>query len=139
MYVNVTEKDLPEIVETTLKQGALIARLKHKAGNEQMRIVLRNCGVIDPESLEEYVAWGGYQGIKKTLFELTPEKAIDEMKTSGLRGRGGAGYPTWLKWSLARGPSATKSTLFATATRAIPAPTWTEACSKAIRIPCWKA
>jgi NADH:ubiquinone oxidoreductase subunit F (NADH-binding) len=103
VYVNITEKDLPEIVETTLKQGSPIARLTHKAGNEQMRIVLRNCGVINPESLEEYMAWGGYQGIKKTLFELTPEKAIDEMKTSGLRGRGGAGYPTWLKWSLARG------------------------------------
>ncbi len=68
----------------------------------QLRIVLRNCGIIDPTKIEEYIARGGYQGLKRALFELGPESVIEEMRTAGLRGRGGAGYPAWLKWKLTR-------------------------------------
>jgi len=66
----------------------------------QRRIVLRNCGTIDPESIDEYIASGGYQALSKALREMTPEGVIEEIKASGLRGRGGAGFPTGVKWSL---------------------------------------
>ncbi|MBM3317220.1 MAG: NADH-quinone oxidoreductase subunit NuoF [Candidatus Eisenbacteria bacterium] len=69
----------------------------------QERIVLRNCGVIDPESIAEYEAAGGYEALRKALFEMTPAAIIEEMKASLLRGRGGAGFPTGLKWSFAAG------------------------------------
>jgi len=72
------------------------------SGQKQFRVVLRNCGVIDPERIDEYIARDGYIGLEKVLFEWTPEQIIEEMKKSGLRGRGGAGFPTWLKWDLAR-------------------------------------
>jgi NADH-quinone oxidoreductase subunit F len=65
----------------------------------QKRIVLRNCGVIDPENIEEFEAAGGYSGLCKALLEMTPQDIIEEVKASGLRGRGGAGFPTGLKWS----------------------------------------
>ncbi|MFW5830399.1 MAG: NADH-quinone oxidoreductase subunit F, partial [Planctomycetota bacterium] len=67
----------------------------------QQRVVLRNCGIIDPDSIGHYIARGGYQALERALFELKPEGVIQELKTSGLRGRGGAGFPTWLKWSFA--------------------------------------
>ena len=72
----------------------------------QERIVLRNCGTIDPESIEEYEAEGGYGGLRKALFDMKPDGIIDEVKASGLRGRGGAGFPTGLKWSFAAGNEA---------------------------------
>ncbi len=102
VYVDIAESDVAEILDKTVVSGATVERLLPKASYEQMRIVLRNCGKIDPESIDEYLAVGGYQGIKKCLFGMTPEKVIEEFKTSGLRGRGGAGYPSWLKWNLAR-------------------------------------
>lgn len=68
----------------------------------QKKIVLRNCGVIDPERIEDYLEKQGYQAIKKSIFELGPEKTIEEIKKSGLRGRGGAGFPTWRKWKSTR-------------------------------------
>jgi len=67
--------------------------------NLQTRIVLKNCGTIDPESIEEYEATGGYRGVRKALLEMTPQEIIQEMTESGLRGRGGAGFPTGRKWS----------------------------------------
>ena len=67
----------------------------------QERIVLRNCGTIDPESIAEYEASGGYKALRKALLEMTPDEIIQEIKNSGLRGRGGAGFPTGLKWSFA--------------------------------------
>ena len=69
---------------------------------KQVRVVLRNCGVIDPEVIDEYITRDGYAGLEKVLFKWTGEQIIQEIKTSGLRGRGGAGFPTWLKWDFAR-------------------------------------
>lgn len=68
----------------------------------QEKIVLRDAGIIDPESIEEYIAIGGYRGIARALTSISPESLIEEVKKSGLRGRGGAGFPTWKKWSLMR-------------------------------------
>ncbi len=68
---------------------------------DQQRIVLRNCGLIDPESIDEYEEAGGYRALRKALFEMTPAAIVEEIKASGLRGRGGAGFPTGIKWSLA--------------------------------------
>ncbi|MDR2568792.1 MAG: 4Fe-4S binding protein [Oscillospiraceae bacterium] len=68
----------------------------------QKRIALENCGVIDPENIDDYIQKGGYDALKKCVLELSPEKVIEEMKASGLGGRGGAGFPTWFKWQAAR-------------------------------------
>jgi len=68
----------------------------------QFRIVLRNCGIIDPEDIEQYIARGGYRAAFRALHEMKPEAVIEEVKASGLRGRGGAGFPTGLKWELCR-------------------------------------
>lgn len=69
---------------------------------KQTRIALRNCGIINPESIDEYIAAGGYASLEKALREMTPESVIDTVKISGLAGRGGAGFPTWFKWNAAR-------------------------------------
>ncbi len=109
MYTMVKVEDVKEIVEEHLLKGRLVKRLL--AGNDefdynffkkQMRVALRNCGRINPESIEEYIAFDGYQALAKVLTEMTPEQVIDTIKRSGLRGRGGAGFPTGLKWEFAR-------------------------------------
>ena len=70
---------------------------------KQFRIVLRNCGVIDPEKIEEYIARDGYAALEKVLFEMTPDQVIDELQASrACAGRGGAGFPTWLKWKFSK-------------------------------------
>jgi NADH:ubiquinone oxidoreductase subunit F (NADH-binding)/NAD-dependent dihydropyrimidine dehydrogenase PreA subunit len=102
-YANLKNEDVKRIVDETIKNGRVVEALALKKEAKQLRIVLRNCGALDPESIEEYMDAGGYQALKKSLFELGPEKVIEEMKKSGLRGRGGAGYPTWMKWNFARG------------------------------------
>ncbi len=82
--------------------------LQEEFFNKQQRIVLRNCGVIDPTSIEEYIDQEGYQAIQKVIHELTPEKVIAMLIDSGLRGRGGGGFPTGLKWKFARGSAGDK-------------------------------
>jgi NADH:ubiquinone oxidoreductase subunit F (NADH-binding)/(2Fe-2S) ferredoxin/NAD-dependent dihydropyrimidine dehydrogenase PreA subunit len=116
-YVDVKPEDAAEIIAEQILKGREVKRLLYKGDVEkkpttavediefyqkQFRVVLRNCGVINPESIDEYIAREGYSGLEKVLFEWSPEKIIEEMKISGLRGRGGAGFPTWLKWDLAR-------------------------------------
>lgn len=101
-YTHVLTQDLPLIKQRTLMEGQVVEDLLCKDKDKQVRIVLRNCGSVDPESLEDCLCHRGYQALKKVLFESTPEKVIEELKASGLRGRGGAGFPTWLKWKLTR-------------------------------------
>lgn len=110
-YVEVKPEDAKEIIREQIVKGREVTRLlynKEKKSIEdveeiqfyqkQLRIVLRNCGVINPEDITEYIARDGYHALERALFELTPEQIIDEIKKSGLRGRGGAGFPTGLKW-----------------------------------------
>ncbi|MDR0645985.1 MAG: NADH-quinone oxidoreductase subunit NuoF [Elusimicrobiota bacterium] len=116
LYTNVKAEDVPEITEKTLVKGEIVERLlyldpktkKTCRGIEdipfyqkQQRILLADCGKINPEDINEYIANGGYQGLMKSL-KMGPDGVIAEVKTSGLRGRGGGGFPTGLKWELAR-------------------------------------
>ena len=116
-YSMVKPDDVPEIVEEHLLKGRIVKRLLYqetvvddnsvKSLNEttfygkQRRIALRNCGVINPENIDEYIAVDGYQALGKVLTEMTPQQVIDVIKASGLRGRGGAGFPTGVKWGFA--------------------------------------
>ncbi len=116
-YSMVKEEDVAEIVSEHLLKGRVVTRLLYsetvtengvKALNEtnfykkQHRIALRNCGVIDPENIEEYIGTDGYQALGKVLTEMTSEEVIQTILDSGLRGRGGGGFPTGMKWKLAR-------------------------------------
>ena len=117
-YSEVKPDDVPEIVSEHLLKGRIVKRLlyketvaedsdKVKSLNEtqfyakQHRVALRNCGVINPENIDEYIAQDGYQALGKVLTEMTPQQVIDVISASGLRGRGGAGFPTGKKWSFA--------------------------------------
>lgn len=114
-YRNVRLEDVPVIVEEHLLKGRPVRRLMMPtvtAGivtkevtkfdvSKQPRIVLKNVGIINPESIEEYIAVGGYEALGKALLEMKPQDVVQEIKDSGLRGRGGAGFPTGLKWELA--------------------------------------
>jgi len=117
IYGDVDPKKAEEIVETHIRggeeltdyvvfqseNGTAVAGQEKSFLEGQTRIVLRNCGVINPDSIEEYEGSGGYQATRKALLEMKPEAIVEEMKASGLRGRGGAGFPTGLKWSFAAG------------------------------------
>ncbi len=113
-YSQVKVEDVPEIVEEHLLKGRMVKRLLYDETvkqddvkslketdfyKKQHRVALRNCGVIDPENIDEYIAYDGYQALAKCLTELKPEEVIDIVKASGLRGRGGGGFPTGVKWS----------------------------------------
>jgi len=115
-YSRVAVEDVPEIVEEHLLKGRIVSRLLYhetvedgtiqslsntKFYEKQKRIALRNCGVINPEVIEEYIAMDGYAALGKALTEMTPEEVLQCVKDSGLRGRGGGGFPTGLKWALA--------------------------------------
>jgi len=116
-YVQVKVEDIQEIVESHLINHEVVVRLLYQEPNQkdlvekssgmnfykkQMRIALRNCGEIDPENIEDYIVNDGYFALAKVLQEYTPEQVIDIVNKSGLRGRGGGGFPTGLKWSLTR-------------------------------------
>ena len=116
MYNKVKVKDVPEIVEKTIVGGELVKRLLHKDPatkkrckgveeipfyTQQVRILLEPCGSTDPENINEYISNNGYMAGKKALLEMTPEEICDVVKDSGLRGRGGGGFPTGRKWALA--------------------------------------
>ena len=114
-YVQVKDADVKEIVAEHLVKGRVVQRLCYDPEQakklvaeanipfyqKQYRIVLRNCGVIDPEKIEDYIARDGYKAIEKVLFEMKPEDVVEEILKSGLRGRGGAGFPTGMKWKFA--------------------------------------
>lgn len=98
-YVKVTPENARHIIAEHLVNGNIIAEFTEKVSLEkQKRVALRNCGVINPELIDEYVAMEGYQALAKAVLEMTPEQVVDEIKRSGLRGRGGGGFPTGLKW-----------------------------------------
>ncbi|MBW2449546.1 MAG: 4Fe-4S binding protein [Deltaproteobacteria bacterium] len=116
-YPQIKEDHIPEIVEKTIKNGELVKSLiykdpvtKEKITHEkdvsfyklQQRIIFGNNGAIDPTSIEDYIAVGGYKALEKALFDMTPEEIIDQVKKSGLRGRGGGGFPTGIKWATCR-------------------------------------
>ncbi len=108
-YVNVTPEKAREIVEQHIVKGTpvekYIASTSEKPFpqlDKQVRVVLQNCGIINPEKIEDYLANDGYKALKKCVGEMTPDAVIEEIKRSGLRGRGGAGFPTWFKWDAAR-------------------------------------
>ena len=115
-YCRVQASDVTEIVQEHLVKGRPVPRLLYTAPEDaskvpfykdipfygkQHRIALKNCGYINPDNIEEYIARGGYEGLGKALTTMTPAQVIEEVKISGLRGRGGGGFPTGLKWSFA--------------------------------------
>jgi NADP-reducing hydrogenase subunit HndC len=117
IYVRVKPADAKEIVEEHVIRGRKLERLLHKdpvtsrtlitmadmeGYKKQLRIVLRNCGIIDPENIEEAIANNAYEALSKVLTEMTPDETIKVIKDSGLRGRGGGGFPTGVKWEIAR-------------------------------------
>ena len=116
-YCRVSADDVPEITQKHLREHQVVSRLLYidpMTGQavphysdidfykKQERVILRNCGHINPEKIDDYLACGGYQPLRKVLFNMTPEQVIEEVKRSGLRGRGGAGFPTGLKWEFCR-------------------------------------
>lgn len=116
-YAKVKQEDVQEIVSEHLAKGRIVERLLHKEEEEteavmalsetnfykrQTRVALRNCGVINPENIDEYIAYDGYQALIKVLTEMTPQEVIDVISKSGLRGRGGAGFPTGRKWQFTK-------------------------------------
>ena len=115
-YAMVTPEDCEEIIETHIVKGERVERLLCKDIDgtvvnsldelnfykKQKRIALKNCGVINPEEIDEYIAFDGYKALEKVLKEMKPDEVIDVIKESGLRGRGGAGFPTGKKWELTR-------------------------------------
>jgi len=116
-YIQVAANDAPEIVRSHLRHGKLVERLLyHDPGTgqsipryadinfykKQQRVILHNCGHINPEKIDHYIKSGGFNALKKALLQMRPDMVIDEVKRAGLRGRGGAGFPTWRKWEFCR-------------------------------------
>jgi NADH:ubiquinone oxidoreductase subunit F (NADH-binding)/(2Fe-2S) ferredoxin len=117
LYVRVGPKDAKDIIDEHIIKGRRVERLLYREPKEneiinkqedmpfykkQLRIALRNCGLINPEDINEYIAFGGYEALGKAITTMTRENVIDEVKKSGLRGRGGGGFPTGLKWEITK-------------------------------------
>ena len=107
-YVKVQPDKVDRIVTEHLMGGTPVEEFSISAEDKefigkQKRVVLRNCGKINPEKIEEYIAEGGYKATEKVVTSMTQDEVIEEIKVSGLRGRGGAGFPTWFKWNAAKG------------------------------------
>lgn len=121
-YAMVKPEDCEEIIEKHIQNGEVVERLLCKDIDgtkvqkldelsfykKQKRIALKNCGVINPEEIDEYIAFDGYKALERVLIEMTPEEVIETIKQSGLRGRGGAGFPTGKKWELTRNSEGTQ-------------------------------
>jgi NADH:ubiquinone oxidoreductase subunit F (NADH-binding)/(2Fe-2S) ferredoxin len=114
-YVEVKPTDAEEIIAEHIVKGRIVNRLQYKEEGKtaakvddfgfyqkQYRIVLRNCGFINPEDITEYIARDGYAALDKVLTSMKPDDVLNELKVSGLRGRGGAGFPTWMKWNFSK-------------------------------------
>ncbi len=101
-YKDVSPENIDEIIDKTIINDEIIKKLHFKEKNLQYRIVLRNCGLIDPENIDDYINRDGYKALEKILNKFSPEDVIEELKTSGLKGRGGAGFPTWMKWNFSK-------------------------------------
>jgi len=129
-YQQLKPEDVPEIVSETLIKGKVIERLVFEVSEsgekipatedipfykKQMKVILRNCGIIDPRDITHYIARDGYAALSKVLSTMTPEEVIDSVKASGLRGRGGAGFPTGMKWGFARSAKGDKKYLICNA------------------------
>jgi NADP-reducing hydrogenase subunit HndC len=122
-YSHVKPEDAKELIEEHLLKGRVVDRILFKTGTDEIkrqsftqtdfykkqhRIALQNCGNIDPEEIDEYLAFDGYLALQKVLLEMTPQQVIDTMKESGLRGRGGGGFPTGTKWQFAKNAAGEK-------------------------------
>ncbi len=122
-YSHVKPEDAKEIVEEHLVKGRIVERILFKTGDDEIkkqsftetdfykrqhRIALRNCGNINPEAIDEYIAFDGYLALQKVLEEMSPQQVVDLVKESGLRGRGGGGFPTGLKWQFAKNATGDK-------------------------------
>lgn len=117
-YTNLTPNDIPYLVEEHFLKGRIATKFVQEdkkvideelsaPTSKEVRVVLRNCGVIDPENIEDYIAEDGYQALGEVLTEYSPEQVIDIVLRSGLRGRGGAGFPTGKKWQFCRASAET--------------------------------
>jgi (2Fe-2S) ferredoxin len=141
-YQYVKAEDVPEIIEEHIVKGRPVKRLMYKEPTtaepiphmldipffgKQKLIALKNRGLIDAEKIDEYIAREGYMAAAKALTQMSPDEVIEEVKKSGLRGRGGGGFPTGMS------RTTTSSTSSATPTRATPEPSWTAPCSRETR------
>ena len=151
LYRKLTPDDAREIVHEHLVKGRIVRRLLYEEPgtaevvetqeamtffSRQERIALRNTGVIDPLNIDEYIARDGYAALGKALTEMMPEELVDTLKRAGLRGRGGAGFPTGIKWDLTRKAEVCPSMWCATPTKATPELSWTAPSWKAIPTRC---
>jgi NADH-quinone oxidoreductase subunit F len=144
-YQQVTAHDVGEIVQRHIQKGEVVERLLWKDDGDkttklqddiqffkrQNKVVLKNCGLIEPTVIEDYISVEGYQGLAKTIAGMSSDGVIDEMKKSGLRGRGGGGFPTWRKWSLGKASAGDTKYILCNADEATRGPLWTGACSRA--------
>lgn len=152
-YAMVKEEDIPEIVEEHLLKGRVVTRLLYEetVKNEkvlplqetqfykkQHRVALRNCGVINPENIEEYIGTRGYEALGTVLTTMKPEEVIQVILDSGLRGRGGAGFPTGLKWKFAAANEADQKYVCCNADEGDRERSWTVPYWKAILMSFWK-